>query len=59
MAHLHRFSSETSGPGLYEFTREVARWLPAEDGVLTHFVRHTRKPSHSGKCRSRGSYGFD
>ena len=41
MAHQHRFSIETSGPGLYEFTREVARWLPAEDGVLTLFIRHT------------------
>jgi len=30
----------TSGPGLYEFTREVARWVSG-DGLLTLFVRHT------------------
>lgn len=35
-------SIETSGPGLYEFTREVSAWLePGDMGVLTVFVRHT------------------
>ncbi len=36
----------TSGPGLYEFTREVVRWVGMRgggggDGLLTLFVRHT------------------
>jgi secondary thiamine-phosphate synthase enzyme len=36
------FTIETHGPGLTEFTRDVARWLGgAEDGLLTLFVRHT------------------
>lgn len=38
------FSLSTRGPGLYEFTREVATWLDqneAGSGVLTLFVRHT------------------
>jgi secondary thiamine-phosphate synthase enzyme len=36
------FSLETSGPGLYEFTGEVARWLrDQDDGLLTLLVRHT------------------
>jgi len=34
------FTIETTGPGLYEFTHEVAEWI-AGDGVLTLFVRHT------------------
>ncbi|MGZ9811128.1 secondary thiamine-phosphate synthase enzyme YjbQ [Pseudoroseicyclus sp. H15] len=38
---MHRsFTIETSGPGLYEFTRAVAGWVEGE-GVLTLFVRHT------------------
>jgi secondary thiamine-phosphate synthase enzyme len=36
------FTIETHGPGLTEFTRDVARWLDgAEDGLLTLLVRHT------------------
>lgn len=36
------FEIETRGPGLYEFTRDVARWLGAQgDGLVTLFVRHT------------------
>ncbi len=37
------FSLTTSGPGLYEFTSEVARWAEDRraDGLLTLFVRHT------------------
>ncbi len=36
------FTIPTSGPGLYEFTREVAAWLEGQgDGLLTLFVRHT------------------
>lgn len=37
------FTIRTQGPGLYEFTSEVHRWLrqAAGDGVLTLFVRHT------------------
>ncbi|HHH89467.1 MAG TPA: YjbQ family protein [Aliiroseovarius sp.] len=37
------FTIETRGPGLYEFTSEVTRWLDERggDGVLTLFVRHT------------------
>ncbi|KAA9010210.1 secondary thiamine-phosphate synthase enzyme YjbQ [Histidinibacterium aquaticum] len=37
------FTLQTSGPGLYDFTSEVARWVsegPGE-GLLTLFVRHT------------------
>jgi len=34
------FTVSTSGPGLYEFTRDVARWVQG-DGLLTLFVRHT------------------
>ncbi len=34
------FVIETSGPGLYEFTRDVAAWVEG-DGLLTLFVRHT------------------
>lgn len=33
---------ETHGPGLYDFTREVASRLPTgEDGLLTLFCQHT------------------
>jgi secondary thiamine-phosphate synthase enzyme len=37
------FTIETAGPGLYEFTGEVARWVTGQggDGLLTLFVRHT------------------
>ena len=35
------FTIQTRGPGLYEFTSDVARWLPAGDGLLTLMVRHT------------------
>ena len=34
------FEIETRGPGLTEFTRDVARWVRG-DGLLTLFVRHT------------------
>jgi secondary thiamine-phosphate synthase enzyme len=38
------FILDTRGPGLTDFTREVARWVAASgvrDGLLTLFVRHT------------------
>lgn len=36
------FTIPTRGPGLYEFTAEVAAWLRGQgDGLLTLFVRHT------------------
>ncbi len=35
------FTIETRGPGLYEFTAEVSRWLPRASGLLTLLVRHT------------------
>ncbi|WP_224815855.1 secondary thiamine-phosphate synthase enzyme YjbQ [Hasllibacter sp. MH4015] len=36
------FEISTRGPGLYEFTRDVARWVAGSgDGVLTLMVRHT------------------
>ena len=38
------FSISTRGQGLYEFTRDVTRWVAGAgraDGVLTLFVRHT------------------
>lgn len=42
---MHRvFTQATHGPGLYEITDVVARWLDEEgatDGVLTLFIRHT------------------
>lgn len=40
----HGSSIRTQGPGLYEFTPDVVRWLDttgAGDGLLTLFVRHT------------------
>lgn len=39
-----QFEIQTQGPGLIEFTREVARWVAAAEvdtGLLTLFVRHT------------------
>ncbi|MCV2891024.1 secondary thiamine-phosphate synthase enzyme YjbQ [Ruegeria aquimaris] len=39
---LTEFSVPTRGPGLYEVTREVRRWLTGQgDGLLTLMVRHT------------------
>ncbi|SPJ24363.1 secondary thiamine-phosphate synthase enzyme YjbQ [Palleronia abyssalis] len=38
---MTEFEIETDGPGLTEFTDQVAGWLPRADGVLTLFVRHT------------------
>ncbi|MDA5094730.1 secondary thiamine-phosphate synthase enzyme YjbQ [Aliiroseovarius sp. KMU-50] len=38
------FSISTSGQGLYEFTRDVSRFVDGQglrDGLLTLFVRHT------------------
>ena len=37
------FTVSTHGPGLYEFTSDVRRWLNSVggDGLLTLFVRHT------------------
>lgn len=41
------FEISTRGPGLYEFTRDVTRWVRAQSaksdgqGLLTLFVRHT------------------
>lgn len=38
------FSVQTQGPGLYEFTRSVNRWIgqcAPSDGLLTLFIRHT------------------
>ena len=36
------FRFQTKGPGLYEFTGEVASWVCQEsDGLLTLFIRHT------------------
>jgi secondary thiamine-phosphate synthase enzyme len=36
------FQISTRGPGLYEFTGDVARWIGGEaEGLLTLFVRHT------------------
>lgn len=34
------FTVETSGPGIYDFTRVVERWVEG-DGLLTLFIRHT------------------
>lgn len=34
------FTIQTRGPGLYEFTRDVAAWA-AGDGLVTLMVRHT------------------
>lgn len=36
------FTLSTSGPALYEFTQDVARWVAGQgDGLLTLLVRHT------------------
>ena len=36
------FTIQTNGPGLYEFTRDVAAWVAGQgDGILTLFVQHT------------------
>ncbi len=38
------FQISTHGPGLYEFTHDVTRWVAAQsvcEGLLTLFVRHT------------------
>ncbi|EBA08024.1 secondary thiamine-phosphate synthase enzyme YjbQ [Sagittula stellata] len=36
------FTISTTGSGLYEFTRDVTRWVGhGGDGLLTLFVRHT------------------
>jgi secondary thiamine-phosphate synthase enzyme len=35
------FTIATPGPGLTEFTRTVARWLPAASGLLTLHIKHT------------------
>lgn len=44
------FTIQTNGPGLYEFTRDVAAWVNSlgdgrggerGDGILTLFVQHT------------------
>lgn len=40
----HEFSIPTRGPGLYDFTAGLRRWLAGaarRDGLLTLFVRHT------------------
>ncbi|MCA0998372.1 secondary thiamine-phosphate synthase enzyme YjbQ [Alloyangia pacifica] len=34
------FTIQTSGPGLYEFTRDVAAWVHGT-GLLTLIIRHT------------------
>ncbi|MGO4851437.1 secondary thiamine-phosphate synthase enzyme YjbQ [Phaeovulum sp. W22_SRMD_FR3] len=39
-----RFTLQTHGAGLYEFTRQVQRWVESaavEEALLTLFVRHT------------------
>jgi secondary thiamine-phosphate synthase enzyme len=41
---VHSLSISTEGRGLYEFTREVLRWLESEKfsaGLLTIYCRHT------------------
>ncbi|NOR30914.1 MAG: YjbQ family protein [Sulfitobacter sp.] len=39
---MSEFQIATRGQGLYEFTRDVARWLNGHsDGLLTLMVRHT------------------
>ncbi len=40
----HRFTLQTEGPGLYEFTGALRDWVAREatgDGLLTLFVQHT------------------
>ncbi|SDC89881.1 secondary thiamine-phosphate synthase enzyme YjbQ [Ruegeria marina] len=39
---LTEFLIQTTGPGLYEFTTDIRRWLAGQgDGLLTLMVRHT------------------
>ena len=39
---IAEFQISTTGQGLYEFTRDVERWLNSQsDGLLTLMVRHT------------------
>jgi secondary thiamine-phosphate synthase enzyme len=41
---LHRLHIQTSGPGLFEFTREANKFvneINSVEGVLTLYVRHT------------------
>ena len=40
VAMQRTFEITTTGPGLYEFTRDVARWVDG-DGLLTLFIQHT------------------
>lgn len=40
----HNLTIESGGPGLYEVTAEIARWLgeqPVREGLLTVFIQHT------------------
>ncbi len=37
----HSFTIATTGPGLYEFTDQVAAWVPDASGLLTLMIRHT------------------
>jgi secondary thiamine-phosphate synthase enzyme len=42
--NFHELAISTRGRGLYEFTREVEKWIAENkfrDGLLTIFVRHT------------------
>lgn len=42
--HTHTIDIQTRGKGLYDFTREAARWLSecgTRTGLLTLFVQHT------------------
>lgn len=42
--HTHLLTVRTSGPGMHEVTREVARWITStgiETGLLTALCRHT------------------
>lgn len=44
MAQQTEFEIITNGPGLYEFTADVARWTGLQvtgTGLLTLFIRHT------------------
>lgn len=41
---MHRLSTETHGPGLYEVTLPIAAWVGESgiaDGLLTVFIQHT------------------
>ena len=41
---IHQIHIETHGKGLYDFTREIRKWLDAQKaatGLLTVFCRHT------------------